>query len=425
MKEKKLWYPYQQMKLDNRLYKVLSGKGPYIKVKHKITGEEKELLDGVSSWWCAVHGYNNEELNNAVKDQLDKIAHVMLGGLTHNPAEELAEKLVEITPQGLNHVFLSDSGSVGVEVSVKMAIQYFANQGMKKKQKIMGLTNAYHGDTFKAMEVGDDPDFHGAFKHTFKDTYHVNAPKGGYLAGKEDIEKALWEVREIFERDAESIAAFILEPLLQAAGGFILYSPVYLEKVRELCDEYNVLLIFDEVATGFGRTGKRFATDHTHIIPDIMVLSKALTGGYMGHAATLTTTKVFEAFWGETYEKAFMHGPTFMGNPLACRVALKSIELFEKNNYLYKIEKISKVLEEELLPFENSLVKDTRVLGVTGVIEVNDSRVLKGAQEYAYNHDAWIRPFGNYLYIMPSYIITEEETRKLCRIMKGYLESKL
>ncbi len=423
MKEKKLWYPYQQMKLDNRKWRVLSGQGPYIRTEHIETGEKKELLDGISSWWCAVHGYGNEELNNAIKEQVDKISHVMLGGLTHKPAEDLAKKLAEIAPGDLNHVFLSDSGSVGVEVAVKMCIQYFANKGMKNKKKMMGLTNAYHGDTFKAMEVGDDPDFHGAFKHTFKDVFHVNAPKGGYDSSELDLEEAIVEVEELLEKHNEEIAGFILEPLLQASGGFIMYNPKYLNKVRELCDRYNVLLVFDEVATGFGRTGKIFATSHTEICPDIMILGKALTGGYIGHAATITNTKVFEAFWGDDYELAFMHGPTFMGNPLACSVALKSIELFEKNNYLDKIKNITNILEEELLSFNNPFVKDTRVLGVTGVVEVTDSSILRGFQQYAYEQGAYIRPFGSYLYIMPSYIISEVEVRKLCKIMKSYFDN--
>jgi adenosylmethionine-8-amino-7-oxononanoate aminotransferase len=423
IKDKKVWYPYQQMKLDKRLYRVVGGSGPYIRVVHQEKNEEKELLDGVSSWWCAVHGYCNEELNNAIKEQLDKIGHVMLGGFTHDPVEKLAEKLVEITPEGLNHVFFSDSGSVGVEVAIKMAVQYFSNHGRKEKKKMIGLTNAYHGDTFKAMEVGDDPDFHGAFKHTFKDVYHINAPKGGYYASNDEVEVAVAELRAILEKDGENIAAFILEPLIQASGGFIFYSPRYLEEVRRECDKYDVLLIFDEVATGFGRTGKLFATNHTNIIPDIMVLGKALTGGYLGHAATITTSKIFEAFWGDTYELAFMHGPTFMGNPITCAVALKSIEIFQRDNYLLKIEKINKILEEELLSFESPLVKATRVLGVTGVIEVHNSKLLKNAQAYAYERGAFIRPFGNYLYIMPSYIVNEEEVRKLCRIMKSYIKT--
>jgi len=421
IEDKKVWYPYQQMKLDKRIYKVLEGKGPYLKIENLEKNEIKDLLDGVSSWWCAVHGYGNEELNNAIKEQVDKIAHVMLGGLSHSPVEKLAEKLVEITPDGLNHVFFSDSGSVGVEVAIKMAIQYFSNQNLKNKKKIIGLTNAYHGDTFKAMEIGDEPDFHGAFKHTFKDTFHIDPPKGGFNSSDEEINVALSILEDLLISEADNIAAFIVEPLIQASGGFIVYSPKYLEKARELCDRYNILFIFDEVATGFGRTGKFFATNYTNIIPDILILGKALTGGYLGHSATITTTKVFKGFWSDSYEHAFMHGPTFMGNPLACAVSLKSIEIFQRDNYLDKIEKINSILKNELLEFKHELVKETRVFGVTGVIEVKDSKILKEFQKYAYEHGAYIRPFGSYLYIMPSYILDEVEVKKLCTIMKNYI----
>lgn len=422
IEEKKVWYPYQQMKLDKRIYKVLAGKGPYLSIHNTETGEVKELLDGISSWWCAVHGYGNEELNTAIKEQLDKIAHVMIGSLSHDPVEKLAQKLVEISPKGLNHVFFSDSGSVGVEVAIKMSIQYFSNQNLKNKKKIIALTNAYHGDTFKAMEIGDEPDFHSAFKHTFKDTFHIDPPKGGFYASEEDINNAIFHLETLLRREGDNIAAFIVEPIIQASGGFIFYSPKFLEKARELCDQYNIIFIFDEVATGFGRSGKFFATDYTNIIPDILILGKALTGGYIGHAATLTTTKIFKGFWSDSYSDAFMHGPTFMGNPLACAVSLKSIEIFQRENYLSKIEKISSILKEELLNFKHELVKGTRILGVTAVIEVKDSKVLKGFQEFAYKNDAYIRPFGSYLYIMPSYILKEEEVRKLCNVMKAYFK---
>lgn len=416
----KLWYPYAAMENLERNYKVLSGHGPFISVENIKTSEKKDLLDGVSSWWCAVHGYNNSEMNEAIKDQLDKIAHVMLGGLTHEPALKLADKLVEITPKGLNHVFFSDSGSVGVEVALKMAIQYFVNQGKREKSKFISLKKAYHGDTFKAMEVGDDSDFHGAFNHMMKETYYAEIPQGGYFATKEDIEKALKHLKEILEEKSGTIAAFIVEPLLQGAGGFRVYSPKYLDEAYKLCKKYDVLMIFDEVATGFGRTGKMFAANHCEFCPDIMILGKALTGGYIGHAATMTTTEIFEGFYGGG-NKAFMHGPTFMGNPLACVAALKSIELFEKNNYLSKISKISKIFSEEFENFENKYVKNIRIFGAMVAIEVYESEILKGAQEFAYNKGVWLRPFGKYLYLMPSYILSEEETKKLCNTIKEYI----
>ena len=278
-----LWYPYAQMENLERNYKVLSGKGAYIRVENIKTKETKDLLDGVSSWWCAVHGYNNEEINEAIRGQLDKIAHVMLGGLTHEWALSLADKLVEITPKGLNHVFFSDSGSVGVEIALKMAVQYHGNKGNREKSKFISLIKGYHGDTFKAMEVGNDSDFHGAFNHMMKETFYINIPEGGMEASDEQVEKAIIELKNVLEKKDNEVAGFIVEPLLQGAGGFRVYSPKFLNEAYKLCKEHNVLVIFDEVATGFGRTGKMFAADYCDFVPDIMVLGKALTGGYMGH----------------------------------------------------------------------------------------------------------------------------------------------
>lgn len=415
----KLWYPYAQMENLERNYKVLSGQGPYIYVENIQTGEKKELLDGISSWWCAVHGYNNKEINEALKEQLDKIAHVMLGGLTHEWALGLADKLVEITPKGLNHVFFSDSGSVGVEVALKMAIQYFVNKGERNKSKFMSLKKAYHGDTFKAMEVGDDSDFHGAFNHMMKETYYVSIPKGGFEAEEIEIEVALNEIRYLLENKGEEIAAFIVEPLLQGAGGFRPYSPIYLNEAYKLCKKYNILMIFDEVATGFGRTGKMFAAEYCDFVPDIMILGKALTGGYIGHAATITTSEVFEGFYGGG-DKALMHGPTFMGNPLACVAALKSIELFEKNNVIQKVKNIEAIFKEEFNQFMHKEINDIRCFGAMVALEVNNIGILSTIQNFGYEKGVWIRPFGKYVYLMPSYILSEEETRKLCRVLKDF-----
>lgn len=417
----KLWYPYAQMENLERNYKVLSGQGPYIYVENIQTGEKKELLDGISSWWCAVHGYNNKEINQALKEQLDKIAHVMLGGLTHEWALGLADKLVEITPKGLNHVFFSDSGSVGVEVALKMAIQYFVNRGQRNKSKFLSLKKAYHGDTFKAMEVGDDSDFHGAFNHMMKETYYVPIPKGGFDGSFEDVKEALNQLKDVLERNGENIAAFIVEPLLQGAGGFRPYSPKYLNEAYKLCKKYNILMIFDEVATGFGRTGKMFAAEYCDFVPDIMILGKALTGGYLGHAATITTTEVFEGFYGGG-DKALMHGPTFMGNPLACVAALKSIELFEKNSVIQKVKKIESIFKEEFMGFENKEIKDIRCFGAMVALEVNDMSILGTIQNFGYEKGVWIRPFGKYVYLMPSYILTENEVRKLCSVLKDFFD---
>ncbi len=418
IKNKHLWYPYAQMKTMKEPYEVESANGVYINTK-----DGKKLIDGVSSWWCAVHGYNNEEINQAMIDQMKKFSHVMLGGLTHKPAKLLAERLVEITPEGLNHVFFSDSGSVGVEVALKMSIQYFANKGMSEKTKFISLTNSYHGDTFKAMEVGDDDDFHGAFMNIFRDAIHAPAPSFGYDASESTVMEDIKKLEHTFEKHHQEVAAFIVEPLIQAAGGFNFYSPKYLNEARKLCDKYDILFIFDEVATGFGRTGKLFAMSHTDITPDILVLGKALTGGYIGHAATITTSRVFEEFYGDSYELAFMHGPTFMGNALACAASLKSLEIFQRENYLEKIDKIQNILEAELGSINSDRIKSVRVFGVTGVIEVKEANFLKGFQEFAYERGVWLRPFGNYLYTMPPYVIKEEELMKVIKVMKEWFLS--
>ena len=415
IEEEHLWYPYAQMKTMKEPYEVESAKGIYIN-----TSEGKSLIDGVSSWWCAVHGYNNDEMNEAIIEQMKKFSHIMLGGLTHKPAKLLADKLVEITPEGLNHVFFSDSGSVGVEVALKMAIQYFSNKGNSRKTKFVSLENSYHGDTFKAMEIGDDEDFHGAFINIFRDVVHAPAPRPGYDLPEYQVREDIDKLEDIFREHHEELAAFIVEPLIQAAGGFNFYSPKYLNEARKLCDKYDILFIFDEVATGFGRTGKLFAMSHTEIVPDIVVLGKALTGGYTGHAATITKTRVFESFYGNTYEEAFMHGPTFMGNALACSAALKSLEIFHREKYLEKINKIQKILKDELASIDSEEIKSIRTFGVTGVIEVNDGEYLKGFQEFAYSRGVWLRPFGNYLYTMPAYIISENDLKKVISVMKEW-----
>lgn len=419
MKDLKLWYPYAQMKTKEENYHVESARGTRIKIK-----DGNELIDGVASWWCACHGYSNPELNQAAMEQMEKFSHVMLGGLTHDPAKDLAELLVDITPEGLNHVFFSDSGSVGVEVALKMSIQYFANKGYEKKTKFVGLKNAYHGDTFKAMEVGDDPDFHGAFSNVFKDAYHIDPPRRGYDIEEQEVEEDIAKLEDLLIERGDEIAAFIVEPLIQAAGGFNFYSPRYLERAREICDKYDVLFIFDEVATGFGRTGKLFAVDHTNIVPDIMVLGKALTGGYLGHAATIASTKVFEAFYSDDPMHAFMHGPTYMGNPITCAVALKSFEIFKRDAYLERVARIEKYLKKAFEDIESDLIDSKRVLGVTGVIEVKESKSLKGFQKFAYDRGVWLRPFGNYLYTMPPYIIQDEELEVIVGVIKEWFKNK-
>jgi len=410
-----LWYPYTQMKWAEKHHHVESAKGVYL---HLSDG--KELIDAISSWWCVIHGYNHPRLNRAVTMQLEKMSHVMLGGLTHEPALKLAEKLVDITPKGLNHVFFSDSGSVGVEVALKMAIQYWWNQNERAKSKFLALKHAYHGDTTGAMSVGDpEESMHVLFSPLLPRHYFLDTPSGreGQIAEtSKDIEK----LEQFLKHHHQEIAAFILEPLVQCAGGFKMYSSEYLKSARNLCDQYNILFIFDEVATGFGRTGTLFAADKAQVTPDIMILGKGLTGGYTGLAATVATTGIFEAFFGNDLSRALMHGPTFTGNPLACAAALESTALFFEEAYLDKIAAIERQLATVLYPFHHPKVKETRVLGAIGVIEVYDPKDVEGIQEFAAERGVWLRPFGNIIYAMPPYIISQNELSQIMDVMVSW-----
>jgi adenosylmethionine-8-amino-7-oxononanoate aminotransferase len=381
----------------------------------------RQLIDAISSWWCVTHGYNHPELNQAMTTQMHKFSHVMLGGLKNKTTQDFADKLVEITPQGLNHVFFSDSGSVGVEVAIKMALQYFFNQGHQNKTHIVALQRAYHGDTTACMSVCDPAEgMHKMFHGITPKQFFLDAPSGGFDASKADIDADIQRAKTLFEAHGDTIAAMIVEPLMQGAGGFNFYSPDYLNQLKPLCQAYNILLIFDEVATGFGRTGKLFATEHTDITPDIMILAKGLTAGYLGHAATLATTQVFEAFLSDDPGKAFMHGPTFMGNPIACAVGLKAIEIFKRDDYLSNIARIEQQLKDELLSFEHDEIVECRVLGATGAIEVKDARFHQGIQQYAAERGVWLRPFERYIYTMPPYITTSEQLKTITEVMKGW-----
>jgi len=415
MKKSTVWYPYSQMSLNEPRYKVVRAENEFIELDNG-----QVLIDGVSSWWAAIHGYNNKELNQVLTEQADKFSHVMLGGLTHDPVEKLADLLVEITPQGLNHVFFSDSGSVAVEVGLKMAIQYWSNQGNLTKKKIVSFHNAYHGDTFKTMEVGDDPDYQSSYAHVLNKGFYVDIPKGGYEASMEDVLPALNQLEELFSKKSEQIAAFIVEPLMQGAAGFQLYSPVYLAKAKSICEKYDVLFIADEVATGFGRTGKLFACNHANISPDIMILGKALTGGYLGHAATVASSKIYDGFLGDSYEQALMHGPTFMGNPLACAVSLKSYEIFKKEDYLNKVEQINRYFRTTFKDFDHTDIKEIRYLGCMVVIETHHADCLKGFKLHAIKNNVWLRPIGKYIYTTPPYIISKDSLEKLVLTIKSW-----
>lgn len=415
-----IWYPYAQMKTMKAPYKIIDAKGVYLYT------ENQKLIDSVSSWWSVIHGYKHPVLTEAIKSQADHFSHVMLGGLTHEPIQKLSEKLEEWLPGDLNYCFFSDSGSVAVEVALKMALQYSVNKrdtrlhilaledchhGIntihheQERKKVLALEHAYHGDTFKAMEVGDDEDYHFAFKEK-KDVIHIPTN--------------IAALEEAFRRYHDCLNCMIVEPLLQGAGGMLMYDISFLKRARELCDEYEVLLIFDEVATGFGRTGYRFVADE--VLPDILVLGKALTGGYIGHAVTVANKKVFDAFYDDRAEHALMHGPTFMGNALACSVALKSIELFETQDYMSKIKKIEAITHREMDGFQSSKVKEIRIMGGCVCAEVFDEKSIEGYQQFAYERGVFSRPFLKYIYAMVPYVIQEEELVKVLGTMKEWLK---
>ncbi|GHC25254.1 adenosylmethionine--8-amino-7-oxononanoate transaminase [Aidingimonas halophila] len=416
-----LWHPYSQMQTQPPAPEVIGGEGPYFTLAN-----EEHLLDATCSWWCMIHGYRHPRLVKAIQSQADELCHVMLGGLTHDPASRLADELVRVTPAGLNHVFFSDSGSVGMEVAMKMAVQYQVQRGRPDKYRMLSLMRAYHGDTTGCMAVCDPEEgMHSLFAGFLPQHHFAPAPTAPFNASASEASSDIQALREVLEAHHHEIAALLMEPLLQAAGGLNMTSPYYVQAARELCDEFNVLLVFDEVATGFGRTGQWFAADHANVTPDIMVLSKGLTGGYLGHAATLATSHVYDAFLSADDEHAFMHGPTFMGNPLACRVALESLAIFEEEDYLGKIATLNGILRQELLDDTGNWsahpnIEDIRVLGATAVIEVDDPAVLQGVKEYARQQGVWIRPFGRWLYTMPAYITTPDELRRITDVMKGW-----
>ena len=376
-----------------------------------------KAIDAISSWWACIHGYAYKPLNRAIKKQVDSFSHVMLGGLTHQPALRLAEKLVQITPKGLDHVFFSDSGSVAEEVALKMAIQFWSNQGNKDKVKLISCKNGYHGDTFKAMQLGDDSDFTVAFSHVLKKDFVLEIPNN-----PKDYKKKLQNFEELLITHSPTIAALIIEPIIQCAGGFRVHSPDYLDALNRLCVKYNVLTIYDEVATGFGRTGKLFATNHAKCIPDIMVLGKGLTAGYIGHAATIASTKVYQAFLSDEHDKALMHGPTFMGNPLACAVALKSIEIFQKKEYEKKILTIESTILHFFDTIQSEEILDKRVLGAVGIIEVKNEKSIVGLKEFALENKVFIRPIGTMVYLMPSYRIKKKQLLSILETIKKWFE---
>lgn len=398
-----VWHPYSSMSDPIPAYEVVSAEGVYIQL-----ADGRNLIDGMSSWWCAIHGYDHPVLNAAAKAQIDCMSHVMFGGITHRPAVTLCEKLVELTPRGLNKVFLADSGSVSVEVAIKMAFQFWISQGRTEKNKLLSLRGGYHGDTFAAMSVCDPVNgMHHIFDQVLPQHYFAPKPKTAF--GQRWDNNDISEFQSIIETQHQQIAAVILEPVVQGAGGMNFYSPEYLRQVRALCDQFDVLLIADEIATGFGRTGKLFACEWAQISPDIMCLGKSLTGGYMTLAATLCTDRVSRKI-SQGEAGCFMHGPTFMGNPLACSVANASIDLLLSEDWSANVERIQSVLHKQLKPF-NDLpnVATTRALGAIAVIEMKETVNIAKIQRQFVEQGIWVRPFGKLVYLMPPFIITDKQ----------------
>ncbi len=412
-----VWHPYTSVINPLPVYPVARAYEVFLELE-----DGRRLIDGMSSWWAAIHGYNHPVLNAAVVSQLQRMSHVMFGGLTHEPAVTLAQQLVALTPAPLQKVFFSDSGSVAVEVAIKMAIQYWAALGKPSKNHLLTVHSGYHGDTFAAMSVCDPlTGMHSLFKGSIQEQYFAEAPVCRFH--EPCTEEDMADLHLKLERHHTDIAAVILEPVVQGAGGMRFYSPHYLRRLRELCDSYDVLLIFDEIATGFGRTGKMFALEHAAVVPDILCVGKALTGGYMTLAATLTTGSVAETICSGT-PGLFMHGPTFMANPLACAVASASIHLLESYDWQASVLRLEAGLLQGLeLCRSFSHVRDVRVLGAIGVVELQNPVVMATIQKQFVDKGVWVRPFGRLVYLMPPFIMTDNELRLLTAAVCDVVQS--
>ncbi len=402
-----VWHPYTSMSNPTPVLPVASAEGVYLEL-----ADGTRLIDGMSSWWSALHGYNHPQLNQALIDQSQKMSHVMFGGLTHEPAVTLAKKLVDLTCDDLQHVFFSDSGSIAVEVAIKMALQYWFAQGNKNKSKLLTVRNGYYGDTFGGMAVCDPVNgMHEMFRNVLPQHIFADAP--ATLSEGEWREEYIHDFQQKLAENHQQIAAVIIEPMVQNAGGMRFYHAEYLQSVRQLCDEYDVLLILDEIATGFGRTGTLFAYEQADIQPDIMTVGKSLTGGYMTLAATLCSSKVVQGIEADG-SGVLMHGPTFMANPLACSVANASIDLLLSSPWQKRVEGISKQLESELESCNQlDCVKEVRVKGAIGVVELHETIDISWSQARFTERGVWLRPFGKLVYVMPPFIIEAAELTQL------------
>lgn len=415
--KKHIWHPYTSTLNPLSCYPVVSAKGVHLTLE-----DGTELVDGMSSWWSTIHGYNHPKLNAALQSQSEQMSHVMFGGITHQPAIDVSKKLLQLAPDNMEHIFLADSGSVAVEVSLKMALQYWHARG-ERRPKFLTLSHGYHGDTFAAMSVTDpNNSMHSLYKGFLPEHIFADSPEIGFW--DEWNEADISDFKCKMETHHSEVAAVILEPIVQGAGGMRLYHPTFLQRVRELCDKHDVLLILDEIATGFGRTGKLFASEHANIQPDIMCVGKALTGGYMTLSATLTSKHVADTVCGGE-AGCFMHGPTFMGNPLACAVASASLDIVASNEWQSQVSSIESLFAE-LLPTLSrySNVKDVRWLGAIGVVETQQAVNMEVIQKHFVEQGVWIRPFGKLIYMMPPYISQPEHIERLVAAIETALENE-
>jgi adenosylmethionine---8-amino-7-oxononanoate aminotransferase len=411
-----VWHPYGPMPGRQEPLVVESAEGVRLRLAAPAQGRT-ELVDGMSSWWAAIHGYRHPVLDEAVRAQLGRMSHVMFGGLTHEPAVRLAARLVEITPEPLRHVFLADSGSVSVEVALKMCLQYWRSLGRPGKQRLLTWRGGYHGDTWQPMSVCDpDGGMHHLWSGVLQEQVFADAPPPGFDAAPSPAYEA--HLRELIARHAHELAAVVVEPVVQGAGGMAFHSPAYLRLLREACDEHDVLLVFDEIATGFGRTGRLFAAEHADVCPDVMCVGKAMTGGYLTMAAALCTPRVAEGISrGEV--PVLAHGPTFMGNPLAAAVACASLDVLLEQDWATGVNRIEAGLREGLAPAAGLPgVRDVRVLGAIGVVQLDHPVDMAAATRAAVRAGVWLRPFRDLVYTMPPYVTGADDVALICAAVR-------